>query len=144
MNHHKSTAAPDTGSRDLHFDQTALALHAKALDSVSPHVRSRLQQARHAASRTGAGKRSPMWAWAGSTAVLAIALGVGVQYQNAPVGTPIAPLATGPAADPTLGILEDVDPQVSDLLAALDESPDFYLWLAANDGALSYPTERYR
>lgn len=144
MNHHKSTAAADTGSRERHFDQTARALHAEALDSVSPQVRARLQQARHAASRNGAAKHSPMWTWAGSTAVLALALGVAVQFQNAPVGTSSAPLATAPNADPTLGIFDDVDPQISDLLATLDESPDFYLWLAANDGALSHPTEQHR
>lgn len=145
MSNHKSTAVLDTpGSRELHFDQTARALHAAALDSVSPQVRSRLQQARYEASRAGAEKRSPMWVWAGSTAVLALALGVGVQFQNAPVEALSAPLATAPIVDPTLDIFEDVDPQAGVLLAALDESPDFYLWLAANDGALSHPTERNR
>lgn len=145
MSDQKSTETPaNAGNRVLRFDRAARALHAEALRSVTPQVRSQLQQARHAASRAGHAKRSLAWTWAGSTAVLALVLGVGVQYQRSPMGTSSAPLATVPAADPTLEIFERGDPQVDDLLAALDESPDFYLWLAANDGALSHSTERYR
>ncbi len=147
MNHHTSAARPaSSDKRAQHFDRTARGLHADALDKVSPQVRVRLQQARRAASLDAPVKRShPLWAWAGSTAVLALALGVGLQFQHPPLESAGAPFATAPAsaADMSMAVFDDGDAQVSDLLAALDENPDFYLWLAANDGALSHPAERY-
>lgn len=147
MSNHGSTATPHAaGGREARFDRAARERHADALVDVSPLVRSRLQRARQQASLSGAAKRSPTWAWAGSAAVLALALVIGVQFQHAPVPTPSnTPLATTPAAttDRALAAFDNDDTEVAQLLAALDENPDFYLWLAANDGALSTPMERY-
>ncbi len=133
-------------SPDSRFDHAVRAQHAEAVANVSPLVRSRLQSARHAASMNRSEKHGPAWAWAGTAAVLALALGAGLQFQNAPLSTPATtPLVATPAAsaDSTLVAFDTGDTEVSELLAALDENPDFYLWLAANDGALSTPTERY-
>lgn len=148
MNRYASPPTPDTrDSPESRFDAEARAHHADALAHISPHVRSRLQQARRAASLGAPAKHSRLWAWAGSAAVLALALGAGIQLQRAPVSTPAGdvPMANtaNPPAGHTLARVDEVDSEVSGLLAALDENPDFYLWLAANDGALSPPTERY-
>lgn len=145
MNHRRSAARPESpDARSQHFDQAARDLHAGALGNVSPRVRVRLQQARRQASLGAPEKRSnPLWAWAGGTAMLALALGVGVQFQGPPEAVPVASQSTVHASDPALALFEDDDAEISGLLAALDEHPDFYLWLAANDGALSRPTERY-
>lgn len=149
MTHHEPTTAPDTpSSHEARFDQAARTLHADALTGVSPQVRSRLQQARQTATMARATKRSPIWAWAGSTAVLALALGAGIQLQRAPVSTPahsgsMTAVSSVPS-DHALATFDEGDVEVTELLAALDEDPDFYLWLAANDGALPTPTERYQ
>lgn len=148
MNRYASPPAPaPRNSPDHRFDAQARALHADALANVSPHVRSRLQQARRAATLGAPRKHSRLWAWAGSAAVLVLALGTGIQFQRAPGPAPGAsvPMASTahPPAEPALAPVDEVDSGISGLLAALDENPDFYLWLAANDGALSPPTERY-
>ena len=129
------------------FDAHARDLHADALAQVSPHILSRLQQARRDATLGAPRKHSRLWAWTGSAAVLALALGAGIQFQHAPdsihgAGVPMASTPHLPA-EQALVAVEEVDSEVSGLLAALDENPDFYLWLAANDSALTPPTERY-
>ena len=133
-------------NHEARLDQAARERHADALANVSPRVRSRLQQARLEASRAGASKRSPVWSWVGSAAVLALAMVIGVQFRQAPMSIPTdAPLAsaTSTSSDRALAAADDGDVEVAQMLAALDENPDFYLWLAANDGALSTPLERY-
>ena len=146
MNNHTSAGAPDSDDAGgTRFDQAARRLHTDALSTVSPLVRSRLQQARGAATLARPEPRGGIWTWAGSTAVLALALGVGLQFERSPARTPDSPLsaATVTDIDRTVGRVQENDAEVSNLLAALDENPDFYLWLASNDDALSQPTERY-
>ncbi|MEO6169606.1 MAG: hypothetical protein ABIO84_01500 [Lysobacter sp.] len=135
MNNHPSAGAPDgdDAAAEMRFDQTVRRLHADALSTVSPLVRSRLQQVRGAATLARRERRNGAWTWAGSAAVLALVLGVGLQFDRSPVRTPDAPLSAAPVTDV----------EVSNLLAALDENPDFYLWLASNEDALSHSTERY-
>lgn len=129
------------GNDPAGFDQAARALYADALSRVSPSVRIRLQHARRAAAMQASPARSHgRWAWAGSAAVLALV--AGLQLRQAPVErVPALPLAAAPvAAESAPGIANDSE--VASLLAALDENPDFYLWLAANDSALPPPAER--
>lgn len=148
MNRYAPPPVPDPRSspEDM-FDAQARERHADALAHVSPHVLSRLQQARRAATLGAPRRHNRVWAWSGSAAVLALALGVGVQFQRAPDSTQGASVPLANTADLAAGqaaaALDEVDSEVSGLLAALDENPDFYLWLAANDGALSPPAERY-
>lgn len=115
---------------DARFDQAIRALHAQALSSVSDSTRARLRVARHATAAT-AGAREPRrgfgWVLAsGCAAVFALVIGL----QLRPTPTPVAP-ATQPAiaAAPAL---YDAD----SAMAVLDENPDLYLWLAANDDAM--------
>ncbi|WP_222565128.1 hypothetical protein [Novilysobacter antarcticus] len=148
MNRYPSPPTQDPRtSPESRFDAHARALHDDALAHVSPLVRRRLQQARNAATLGAARKQSRLWAWAGSAAVLALALGAGMQLQRSPDPSPGGSLPmAGTSQLPegqTLAVGDEVDSEVSGLLAALDENPDFYLWLAANDSALSAPTERY-
>ncbi|QOW19081.1 hypothetical protein INQ41_10555 [Lysobacter ciconiae] len=148
MNRYAFPPVPDPGSspEDV-FDAQARALHADALAHVSPQVRRRLQQARHAATLGASRKHSRLWTWAGSAAVLALALGAGIQLQRVPAPAPggSVPMASTAATSTrqSTDTVDAIDSEVSGLLAALDENPDFYLWLAANDGALSPPTERF-
>lgn len=133
--------SPD--ARNASFDRTARARYTEALEHLSPAVRVRLQQARHAATQAAPGpKRHRLgWAWAGSAAVLSLI--VGLQLRHAPIDLPPAtPLAAVPADNHPVNKQAALDNEVASMLAALDENPDFYLWLAANDSALPPPSEQ--
>ncbi len=137
------TTKPD--SRDASFDRAVHGQYTHSLERLSPAVRVRLQQARRAASQAAPGRpRSHLtWAWASTAAVLGLI--VALQLQPTPTGhqpaAPLAPISARLATDqPALAIAED--DEVAGMLAALDENPDFYLWLAANDSALPPPSER--
>lgn len=118
-------------SNDTRFDQAMRALHAQALDQVSPATRARLRVARHAAARpSGQRETRRGFGWvlaSGTAAVFALAIGLQLRPQQAPVA-PAAPVASvvAPAA-------LDVDTAI----ATLDENPDLYLWLASNGDAVA-------
>ena len=127
----QSAVAP---SGDLAFDRVAQRHHADALAAMSPRTLARLRASRHAATSAPPTRRGLGWLLAsGSAAVLALA--VAVQLQRAPVAstTPVQAAATAADGelDPTLA-----DDDYRSLVAGLDENPDLYLWLAANDQAL--------
>ena len=114
--------------RDDAFDHAMRGLHAQALTQVSPHTRARLREA-----RTAANQRAPTrgWHWPLATGLAAlVALAIGLQWQ-APPSSDNAPARTAA-----------VDPAAYNALAALDETPDLYLWLASNDDALAATRER--
>jgi hypothetical protein len=117
------------------FDDTMRRLHADALAQVSAPTRARLRAARTGA--TGAANRArPGIGWAlasGFAAVFALVIGLQLRGPSPTAVTP-PPVATVPADD----IAFDVDTAV----ATLDESPDFYLWLAANGDGLSSDPEQ--
>lgn len=117
--------------RDERFDQAMRALHAQALDRVSPATRARLRVARHAAARP-AGAREPRrglrWLLAsGTAAVFALVIGLQLRPQDAPPAA--VPAVATTAAAPSI----DVDTAI----ATLDENPDLYLWLASNGDAVA-------
>lgn len=133
--------SPD--ARNASFDRAARARYANALEHLSPAVRVRLQQARHAASQAARRptRRRLTLAWVGSAAVLSLI--VGLQLRHAPPRhPPAAPLAAVPADNYPVDNQAAIDDEVASMLAALDENPDFYLWLAANDSALPPPSEQ--
>lgn len=105
------------------FDRGMRQLHATAVAQVSPQTLARLRAVRHAAQTTP--KRGHAWRWIAATAfsaVLAVALGVQFLPQS----------GTVPATQPTVATMDD-DDAYGDSLAALDESPDLYMWLASSE-----------
>lgn len=111
---------------DAVFDAHARACHDASLQQLSPRTQARLAQARRPTARRAPPHRA---AWAVPVMVAAIAvLAIAVQWRTdprgaVPVGTPAVAVA-------------DPDAASADPAAALDENPDFYLWLASADGAM--------
>ena len=104
------------------FDRDMRQLHATAVTHLSPQTLARLRTARHAAQT--APRRGYAWRWIAATAfsaVLAVAVGMRFLPQSAP-----APVAQPVAATTTA--TSDYDG-----VAALDENPDLYLWLASTE-----------
>ena len=117
-------------TNDDRFDNAMRDLHAQAVSQVSSATRARLRVARHAAARPRA-EREPRrglnWVLgSGLAAVFAIAIGLQLRPTQAP--TPATP---APMVASATGAF-DADAAI----AALDENPDLYLWLASNDDAV--------
>lgn len=133
-----------TGHHDHdRFDRTMRALHRESLAHLRPDTLHRLRGARAAAADAPA--RRFAWPIASAMAALLV-LAVALPLLRPPVSSApdrpdaqasradaagIAP-ATGQAPQATASSLADDEPV---MLAALEESPDFYLWLASNDVA---------
>lgn len=124
---------------DTRFDQAMRDLHARAGNAVSPATMAQLHRRRISALDGQApARRRSGWPLAASFAsVLAIAIGVqsGVFERgdaqapaNAAPTVAVAPAA--PAAHSSLDALEAAN------LTALDENPDFFVWLASSDANL--------
>jgi len=133
---HQTDGTPGAVARsdDLAFDREAQRRHADALAAVSPRALARLRAIRHAATSAPPPRRGLGWLLAGGSAAV-LALAIAVQLQRAPVEstTPLQAAATAADAglDPALA-----NDDYRSLVAGLDENPDLYLWLAANDEAL--------
>lgn len=117
---------------DMHndnFDRAARAAHARAVQAVPPALLYGLQV--RTANAHGAPRARPQrggWWLAGGLAA-ALALAVGLQLPDpAPPPASDAPL-------PSLATASDVAEAGAwdEGLAALDEDPDLYLWLASQD-----------
>ena len=116
-------------------DARARALYLEAQAQMSAGTIARLNRARHAALSAAPVQRRG-WAWplaAGCTALLALAAGLQI---SAPPGA--APSAPSAAASAPLTVAEAavLDDAAAEVYVAYDESPDFYLWLAANEATL--------
>ena len=133
---HQTPETPGAVARpgDLAFDRLAQRRHADALAAMSPLTLARLRATRHAATSTAPTQRGRGWLLAsGSAAVLALAIAVQLQREPAESTAPLQAAAT--AAD------GELDPALANddyrsLVAGLEENPDLFLWLAANDQAL--------
>ena len=110
---------------DARFDQAMRELHAQAVARVSSATRARLRAARHGAAAARESRRGYGWILASGCAAV-FALAIALQLQPRPASKPGAP----PVAE--VSAAYDADTAV----AALDENPDLYLWLASNDDAL--------
>lgn len=109
------------------FDRDMRTLHATAVSQVSPQTLARLRSARHALP-TAASRTRVAWPWLAASlgsAVMAIAIGVQFLPQALPAG--------GPAPQVVAQVADDRDYPGS--LAALDENPDLYMWLASSEAA---------
>lgn len=131
---HRARPADDADAR---FDAAMRGLHAQALDRVGPQVRQRLRTIRSEAVAQPRRGRGGLLGWAAAgSGLAAVALVLGLQLGGgaAPPGGAPAPaeLALQPQSAPAAEAGYDPDTAV----AALDENPDLYLWLASNSDAL--------
>ena len=99
------------------FDRRLQALHAQAVDHVSPYVRARLRPARRAA-------RPQAWGWSLAAACAIGVLAIGLEWRR-----DLPPVATAPA------VASATAEEAYDPFVVLDENPDLYLWLASGDAA---------
>lgn len=132
-------------SHDHDFDLDARRHYAGALGQLSPQVRARLREARHATATSTARGHRLGWLLAGGAVAATLALMLVTQLRPAaPEPEPSPRMATAtPAPGPAERASQraEIDRELDDMLAALDENPDLYLWLAANDDALPPPSE---
>lgn len=123
----------DTRHED--FDHRMHTLHARAVDQVPSRTLYELQ-VRRANAATGAtatarplARRGGWWLAGALAAVSALAIGLRQPgLERAPTADTPAPLAAAASAADT-AVWEDS-------LAALDEDPDLYLWLATQDSLI--------
>ncbi len=106
------------------FDQAMRQRYAHALNALPPSTAGALRAARRSALDPASHRRraGPAWGWAGAFATVA-ALALGLRFFES---TP----APGPA--PQVAAV-DAEMELEAAIGALDENPDLYLWLAAND-----------
>ena len=114
---------------DAAFDRRLRAIHAQAVDATPARVRLQLRP-RPARPDHHAPLR---WSMAAAFAIGLVAVGLLWQRPSprpapAPASTPV--IATTPA-EPTQAGQDPIE--LEDAYAALDESPDLYLWLASSD-----------
>lgn len=103
------------------FDAKLRQVHAQAVDHVSPRTSVQLRP-RPAPPRTSPAKpRLPAWPLA-ATCAIALAAG-GLFLRQPPQDAPL---------EPSIAAVPDNN-EPGDVYAALDESPELYLWLASND-----------
>lgn len=130
---------------DHDFDLDARRHYAGALGQLSPQVRVRLREARHAAATSAPPGHRLSWLLAGGAVAATLALMLAAQLRPAtpePGPTPrVARAAPAPGPAERASQRAEIDRELDDMLAALDENPDLYLWLAANDDALPPPSE---
>ncbi|RNF84531.1 hypothetical protein EER27_06975 [Lysobacter psychrotolerans] len=102
--------------------------YGQALASLPPATLARLRQARsEVAQRRSGARRAFGWLLAtGCASVFALAIGLQLQRVDSPSATAPASAVAGTERTGDFG----------SATGALDENPDFYLWLAASDDAL--------
>jgi hypothetical protein len=107
------------------FDTQLRQVHAQAVDHVSPRIFLQLRPQGAATRPASAKAHLRAWPLAATCAVALVAGGLFLrQSRDAPAESP-----------PAIAITDNNDP--ADVYAALDESPELYLWLAANDTQLA-------
>lgn len=119
---------------DDRFDSAMRELHRESLASLRPDTLRRLRATRTAAA--GASPRRFGWpAVSAAAALLALAIALPLLRPppEPPSGTRSTPPANATASPATAPPVSPAADDVPAMLAALDESPDFYLWLASND-----------
>lgn len=150
MNTHTPPGGDPSSSRqhddpEQRFDAAMRAMYAQAVEQVSPDTRMRLRTIRNDSSAR-AHRRGGVFGWAlASGGVAAFALALGLQFvgssgnPGATPGVTAVPALAGTAnlAHPVVDVSYDPDTAV----AALDENPDLYLWLASNTDVLPHHTE---
>lgn len=122
---------PDHDS-DHAFDARMQQQHAQSLAQVSARTQAQLHARRHAT--VASTQHSPMraLAWPLAAACAAGVLALGLQWRQPDTTPAVAPpIAT--ASDDEFTSTELVGTEFASTYAALDETPDLYLWLASSD-----------
>ena len=117
-----------TRDHDL-LAQRARELHLQSLDALSPRVRAQLHNRLQAALAPGTRRRpARQWGWAAAPA-LALALAFALPWDDPASGTaPDTVAASDQAANAAAAAAAMEVP-----VAALEQDPDFYAWLATAD-----------
>ncbi|OHE85218.1 MAG: hypothetical protein A2190_02560 [Lysobacterales bacterium RIFOXYA1_FULL_69_10] len=120
-----NTRPPSPTDTDAVFDQSMRQRYAHALQALPPSTAGALRAARRTALDPASHARThhPALRWAGAFATVA-ALALGLRFFEGEPATAPAPAQQVAAVD-----AEELDAAIG----ALDENPDLYLWLAAND-----------
>lgn len=120
------------------FDQVARSHYERSLQAIPPATLAHLRAARHQAARHASPPRRLGWLLAGGCAMV-FAVAITVQLRPGPTADGIQTVATDtglPLADARIDAADSA-------IAALDENPDLYLWLASNDDALPPPAGQW-
>ncbi len=114
---------------DARFDRALRAVHADAVAHVSAATMAQLHRRRHAALSGAPARAFRGWplAAAGLASLLVVAVGLGFALRPGDGPAPSTPAVAG--VDANGDGLEEV-------ITDLDESPDFYVWLASGDADL--------
>ena len=144
MNATHDDTSPAPRHPDEDFDRAMRTLHSDGLDHLQARTLERLRSDRRSALAT-ASRPHPGWTLGGAfAAVFACALGIAWLQSPPPATAPGMADAGAPTPSPgddgIVIALEAAEAEV--VLNPLDEDPDFYLWLAANDEALPPILER--
>ena len=110
---------------DHDFDTQLRQLHTQAVERVSPRTRVQLRPRRETARSLPAKRHLHAWPLAATCAIALVAGGLFLRY-------PRQEMAVAP---PPAAVTANADNEPGDVYAALDESPELYLWLASNDTA---------
>lgn len=105
------------------FDMQLRQLHAQAVDRISPRTLVQLRPRRETRSEP-AKRHLHAWPLAATCAIALAAGGLFLRYPQQET-----------AMTPATTVTTRTDNEPGDVYAALDESPELYLWLAANDTA---------
>ncbi|MBZ4038617.1 hypothetical protein [Novilysobacter selenitireducens] len=118
-----NTRPPSPPDTDTAFDQSMRQRYAQALQALPPSTAGALRAARRTALDPASHARSPHPAlrWAGAFATVA-ALALGLRFFEDEPATALTQQVAAVDAD-----------EFDAAIGALDENPDLYLWLAAND-----------
>lgn len=119
---------------DREFDARMQQQHAQSLAQVSARTQAQLHARRHATAAST--QRSPMraFAWPLAAACAAGVLAIGLQWRQPDTTLAVTPPIAA-VSDDELTSTELVGTELASTYAALDETPDLYLWLASSDAA---------
>jgi hypothetical protein len=125
----------DTGASG-DFDARMRAVHAQAVAATPARVRLQLRP------RAPHGGLHRAWSMAAAFVIGLVAVGVFWQRSTGVQGPSIA--VTGPVTDTVVadaGITDEGAADFEEAFAALDESPELYLWLASSDASAMFDSD---
>ncbi len=123
----------DNGFDSHDFDANLRQHHAQAVASLSARTLAQLQLRRRAVPAPPVRRHATLrYAWPLAAACAVGMLAIGLQWGQADVEVPAAPVVVAPGNPKSAG--EPADGEL-EAYAMLDEAPDLYVWLASSDAA---------